>query len=100
MLRSAINRVAVCTANLIATGDDEGAVKACDTSYKMHCVHLLIQTLQLWDPRKRTAIRAYTRHFDFISDILFFEDKNHLVTTRSADQSPTDICQQSLRFLF
>ncbi|KAG8859751.1 WD repeat-containing protein jip5 [Tulasnella sp. 330] len=80
--KSAINRVAVCTANLIATGDDEGVVKACILRHSGYLVSILnIDFLQLWDPRKPAAIRAYTRHFDFISDILFFEDKNHLVTT-------------------
>ncbi|KAG8906967.1 WD repeat-containing protein jip5 [Tulasnella sp. 403] len=66
---SPINRVAVCTANVVATGDDEGVVK-------------------LWDPRKPTEIRAFTRHYDFISDFIFFEDKHHLVST-SGDGSLT-----------
>ncbi|THH28980.1 hypothetical protein EUX98_g5204 [Antrodiella citrinella] len=42
------------------TGDDDGVIK-------------------LWDPRKPEALRAYTHHFDFISDFLWLEDKRHLV---------------------
>lgn len=48
--------------NMLATGDDDGVVK-------------------LWDPRKPEAIRAYTHHFDFISDFLWLQDKKHLVCT-------------------
>jgi hypothetical protein len=38
--------------------------------------------IQLWDPRKKGEIRAYTQHFDFISDFLWLEDKKQLVATR------------------
>jgi hypothetical protein len=37
---------------------------------------------QLWDTRRPEAIRAYTHHFDFISDFLWLEDKKQLVATR------------------
>jgi WD repeat-containing protein 55 len=37
--------------------------------------------LKLWDPRKPKEIRAYTHHFDFISDFLWLEDKKLLVAT-------------------
>lgn len=57
-----INRVKRLLPNLLATGDDDGVVK-------------------LWDPRKPDAVRAYTHHFDFISDFLWLEDKKHLVCT-------------------
>ncbi|KAG8932469.1 WD repeat-containing protein jip5 [Tulasnella sp. 418] len=59
---SPINRVVTCMPQMIATGDDDGIVK-------------------LWDPRVSTHIRAYTRHFDFISDFLWLEDKKSLVST-------------------
>jgi hypothetical protein len=38
--------------------------------------------LQLWDTRKQDAIRQYTHHFDFISDMLWLDDKKQLVSTR------------------
>jgi len=49
---------------MLSTGDDEGVIK-------------------LWDTRtpNAEAIRAYTHHFDFISDFLWLEDKKHLVAT-------------------
>ncbi|KDQ07552.1 hypothetical protein BOTBODRAFT_38752 [Botryobasidium botryosum FD-172 SS1] len=59
---SAINRIARLMPNMLATGDDEGVIK-------------------LWDPRKFTEIRAYTHHFDFITDFLWLEDKKHVVAT-------------------
>ncbi|GJE93403.1 WD40 repeat-like protein [Phanerochaete sordida] len=58
----AINRIKRIMPNMFATGDDDGVVK-------------------LWDPRQPEAIRAYTHHFDFISDFLWLEDKKHLVCT-------------------
>ncbi|KIP07387.1 hypothetical protein PHLGIDRAFT_89606 [Phlebiopsis gigantea 11061_1 CR5-6] len=58
----AINRVQRLQTHLLATGDDDGVVK-------------------LWDPRKPDALRAYTHHFDFISDFLWLDDKKHLVCT-------------------
>ncbi|KAH9947839.1 WD40 repeat-like protein [Amylocystis lapponica] len=58
----AINRVQRLTAHLLSTGDDDGVIK-------------------LWDPRKRDSIRAYTHHFDFISDFLYLEDQKQLVST-------------------
>lgn len=57
---AAINRVKRLLPNLFGTGDDDGVIK-------------------LWDPRKPEALRAYTHHFDFISDFLWLEDKKHLV---------------------
>ncbi|KAF8336578.1 WD40 repeat-like protein, partial [Cantharellus anzutake] len=59
---SPINRVTLTFPNILATGDDEGVVK-------------------LWDERKKDEIRAYTHHFDFISDFLWLEDKRQLVAT-------------------
>ncbi|KAL4251007.1 WD repeat-containing protein WDR55/POC1 [Abortiporus biennis] len=58
----AINRIKRLTPNLLSTGDDDGVIK-------------------LWDPRKPDPLRAYTHHFDFISDFLWLEDKKQLVTT-------------------
>lgn len=37
--------------------------------------------VKLWDTRKPDAVRAYTHHFDFISDFLWLEDKKQLVCT-------------------
>ena len=51
--------------NLMATGDDEGVVK-------------------LWDTRKPEAVRAYTHHFDYISDF-YYEDPQRKLLTSSAD---------------
>ncbi|KAI0795776.1 WD40 repeat-like protein [Abortiporus biennis] len=58
----AINRIKRLTPNLLSTGDDDGVIK-------------------LWDPRKPDPLRAYTHHFDFISDFLWLEDKKQLVAT-------------------
>lgn len=40
--------------------------------------------LQLWDPRVKPspiASRAYTHHWDYITDFCYFPDKHQLVTT-------------------
>ncbi|GBE83429.1 WD repeat-containing protein [Sparassis crispa] len=58
----AINRVKRLLPHLLSTGDDDGVIK-------------------LWDPRKKDAIRAYTHHFDFISDFLWLNDAKQLVST-------------------
>ncbi|TFK53088.1 WD40 repeat-like protein [Heliocybe sulcata] len=57
-----INRIKCLLPHMLATGDDDGVVK-------------------LWDPRKPDAVRTYTKHFDFISDFLWLEDKKHLVAS-------------------
>ncbi|KAG8907861.1 WD repeat-containing protein jip5 [Tulasnella sp. 417] len=59
---SAINRVLACTPSIVATGDDEGVIK-------------------LWDPRKQKEIKSFTHHFDYISDLLFTEEKNQIVAS-------------------
>ncbi|KAI0052373.1 WD40 repeat-like protein [Auriscalpium vulgare] len=59
---SPINRIKRLMPHLLSTGDDEGVIK-------------------LWDPRKPEAIRAYTQHFDFISDFMWLDDKKQLVAT-------------------
>jgi len=59
---AAINRIKLLTPNLLASGDDDGVIK-------------------LWDPRKPESIRAYTHHFDFISDFLWLSDSKQLVST-------------------
>ncbi|KAH8097087.1 WD40 repeat-like protein [Cristinia sonorae] len=58
----AINRVKRLLPNMFCTGDDDGVIK-------------------LWDPRQPEALRAYTHHYDFISDFLWLEDKKHLVAS-------------------
>lgn len=57
-----VNRVYCVNEQLVASGDDEGVIK-------------------FWDPRQGEAVRAYTHHFDYISDFSYFEDKKQLVTT-------------------
>ncbi|KZV71584.1 WD40 repeat-like protein [Peniophora sp. CONT] len=61
-----INRMLHCTPQLLATGDDDGVIK-------------------LWDPRALSAeskpTREYTHHFDFVSDLLWLDDKKQLVAT-------------------
>ncbi|KAH9927959.1 WD40 repeat-like protein [Epithele typhae] len=57
-----INRMKRLTPHLFASGDDDGVVK-------------------LWDPRQPEAVRAYTHHFDFISDFMWLPDKKQLVAT-------------------
>jgi WD40 repeat protein len=57
-----VNRVFCVNEQLVASGDDEGVIK-------------------FWDPRQEDAVRAYTHHFDYISDFSYFEDKRQLVTT-------------------
>ncbi|KAF8583453.1 WD40 repeat-like protein [Ramaria rubella] len=59
---SAINRVTQLLPNMFATGDDDGVVK-------------------LWDPRNPAQLREYKQHFDFVSDLLWLEDKRQLVAT-------------------
>ena len=77
---AAINRVKRVMTNMFATGDDDGVVKV-GLSFSAACI-LDLTPLKLWDPRKPEAIRAYTHHFDFISDFLWLEDKKHLVCAR------------------
>lgn len=36
---------------------------------------------QFWDPRQKDEIRAYTHHYDYISDFTYFDDKRQLITT-------------------
>ncbi|KAI0943775.1 WD repeat-containing protein jip5 [Taiwanofungus camphoratus] len=57
-----INRLKCLTPHLLSSGDDDGVIK-------------------LWDPRQPEAIRAYTHHFDFISDFLWLDDARQLVCT-------------------
>ncbi|KZT08188.1 WD repeat-containing protein JIP5 [Laetiporus sulphureus 93-53] len=57
-----INCLKRLTANLLASGDDDGVIK-------------------LWDPRKSDAIRSYTHHFDFISAFCYLDDARQLVST-------------------
>ncbi|KAF8352082.1 WD40-repeat-containing domain protein [Amanita rubescens] len=59
---SPINRVKYLMPGLICTGDDDGVIK-------------------LWDPRQRDCLRAYTQHFDYITDFLWLGDKKQLVAT-------------------
>ncbi|EIN14495.1 WD40 repeat-like protein [Punctularia strigosozonata HHB-11173 SS5] len=60
---SPINRMRKLTQHTLVSGDDDGVIK-------------------LWDNRKPDgAIRAYTHHFDFISDFLYLDNKKHLVST-------------------
>ncbi|TIA82476.1 hypothetical protein E3P98_01403 [Wallemia ichthyophaga] len=60
-----ISRVKLTMPNLLATGDDEGVVK-------------------LWDTRKPEPLRAYTHHFDYISDF-HYEDADRKLLSSSAD---------------
>ncbi|KAL7420308.1 WD repeat-containing protein jip5 [Cryptotrichosporon argae] len=57
-----INRVFCVNENLVVSGDDDGVIK-------------------FWDPRQTAAIRSYAQHFDYISDLHYFDDKRQLVTT-------------------
>ncbi|EJU01342.1 WD40 repeat-like protein [Dacryopinax primogenitus] len=63
---NSINRVLGTLPHQLATGDDEGV-------------------LRLWDTRTLSPTSAsthtYTHHTDFISDLLWLEDKKHLVCT-------------------
>ncbi|KAJ9091875.1 hypothetical protein QFC21_007073 [Naganishia friedmannii] len=59
---SAVNRIANCFGNLLATGDDDGLIK-------------------LWDQRQKEAVREYNHHWEYISDFVFLDDKKQLVST-------------------
>lgn len=56
-----ISAVNICTENLVATGDDDG--KIC-----------------LFDMRTKKAVMKYHEHADFISQMLFFSEVNHIVS--------------------
>ena len=56
-----ISSVNICTENLVATGDDDG--KIC-----------------LFDMRTKKAAMKYHEHADFVSQMLFFSEVNHIVS--------------------
>ncbi|KAJ9115735.1 hypothetical protein QFC24_006918 [Naganishia onofrii] len=61
-IHSAVNRIASCFGNLLATGDDDGLIK-------------------LWDQRQKETVREYNHHWEYISDFVFLDDKKQLVST-------------------
>lgn len=71
--RVPVNRVFCVNEQLVVTGDDDGVIK----------VRLILdpQLMQFWDPRQENEIRAYTHHYDYISDFTYFDDKRQLITT-------------------
>ena len=78
--RAAINRIKCMTPAFMATGDDDGVVKAsCLLALSIPVTDFIPQ---LWDPRRAQSIRSYNHHFDFISDFLYIENENKLVVTR------------------
>lgn len=66
---SPINRICTLLQGQIATGDDDGVIK-------------------LWDPRAwgsakgKEPVREYRHHWEYISDLLFEEERRQLLTTR------------------
>lgn len=67
--------------NVIASGDDEGAVKVSSHSpYKF--TFRKKWTIQIWDLRQQSMVRDYSENEDFVSDMIFVENKNTLLVTR------------------
>ncbi|KAJ2785013.1 WD domain repeat-containing protein 55 [Coemansia interrupta] len=57
-----VNLIRYVNEQIVATGDDTGAVK-------------------LWDTRKNKPAFAYNEHVDYISDMVFNADKRHLLAS-------------------
>ncbi|KAJ1861954.1 WD domain repeat-containing protein 55 [Coemansia sp. RSA 2703] len=57
-----VNLIRYVNEQIVATGDDTGAVK-------------------LWDTRKNKPAFAYNEHVDYISDMVFNAEKRHLLAT-------------------
>lgn len=76
---ASINRIKWLTNSLLASGDDNGLVKV--SSYSLPSPPFSFIPIQLWDPRQSHAIRSYDHHFDYITDFLWLQHANQLVTS-------------------